>query len=417
MRRFRAGLALLVAGGVAARLVYVALTTSVKSFPVGGDALFYKFTAAHLAAGDGYVSPLRFFTDGHLAPTAEHPPLFSLFLALFVKLGANGITSQRLIVSGICGALVVAGVGLLGRRAAGERAGLIAAGFAAFFPTLVTADTSGESESLFGVLLVLALLAAYRLLDRRDMKSALALGAAIGLGTVARNEALLLLPLLALPVALRGGPGRWLRLGVTCAVAVVLVAPWVVRNWSVFDRPLLSTNYGQGLAGSNCQSTYYGKDLGGFSLLCFKVEPTRDEADWEADLAKQGRSYASHHKRRLPVVAAVRVLRGFGFYAPGSQLRIYNMSKPFQHVGIALYYPFLLIALAGLVVLVRRREPIAPLLSPILMTILVLAAYSGITRYRHASELAMAVLAGVAIDAALGQARRGPRQAATTSRH
>ncbi len=408
-RSFRLQLGAVAALGVGLRALYVGLTSSASSFHVVGDPAVYKFTAEHLAAGDGYISPIHFFA-GDIAPTAEHPPLFSLTLAGLIKLGANGITSQRLLVACVVGGAVVVAVGLLGRRVAGDRAGLIAAALGAGLPTLVGAGGSAESEPLYGLWLVLALIFAYRLLDRGDMLSAAGLGAAIGLGALTRNDALLLLPLLALPIAIRGGPGRWSRLAVSCVVAAGLLAPWIARNWIVFDRPVLTTNYGQGLAGSNCRPTYYGDELGFFSLSCFRLDARRSEADWSADLAHRGLSYARHHAGRAPLVMIVRVLRGTGFYEPGEQLRIYNMPQRMQDVGIALWYPLLLLAAAGLLILRRRGEPLAPLLAPILVTILVLALYSGITRYRHGAELSMVVLAAVALDELLRRVERRPVQ-------
>ena len=130
------------------------------------------------------------------------------------------------------GAALVALMGLLGRRASdSERVGLIAAGITAVYPLLVVLDGSLRSESLYAPLIALVLLLAY---ERRPIL----LGIAIGLATLTRSEALLLLPLL-LPLAVpRGG-----RLKVTLACALTL-APWVARNTVEFDRPLLSTNSG-----------------------------------------------------------------------------------------------------------------------------------------------------------------------------
>lgn len=406
MLGFGSRLGILAAGGAAARGLYVARTSSSPTeFPVGGDAAFYQFTAEHLVAGDGYISPVKLLLAGEIEPTAEHPPLFSILLAVLIRLGANSTPAQRALIACAAGAIVVVGIGLLGRRVGGARVGLIAAALAAFYPTIVTAQASLESEALYGVWLVLAMLLAYRLYDRRDMSSALALGAVIGLATLTRNEALLLLPLMALPVAIRGGAGRWGRLAVTCAVALLFVAPWIGRNWIELDRPLMSTNYGQGLAGSNCHPTYYGADIGAFSILCFQLDPQLGEVEWSEDMARQGLDYARDHAGRVPVVMLLRGLRGWGFYDPGSQLRIYNMSKRVQHVGIALWYPLLVLAAIGLVLLRRRGEPISPLLAPLLVTTLVLIVYSGVTRYRHGTELAMVVMAAVALDALVSRVR------------
>jgi 4-amino-4-deoxy-L-arabinose transferase-like glycosyltransferase len=405
MPSFGLRLGLLATAGAGARALYVALTSSPTSFPVGGDAAFYQFTAQHLAAGDGFISPVKLLLAHEVEPTAEHPPLFSLLLAALIKLGADTTAAQRILIACGTGVVVIVAIGLVGRRVGGPRTGLIAAALAAFFPTIVIAQASLESEALYGLWLSLALLVGYRLYDRRDMRSAVALGVIVGLGALTRNEALLLLPLLALPLALAGGPGRWTRLAVTCVVAAVFVAPWVGRNWIVLDKPLLSTNYGQGLAGSNCHPTYYGNDIGGFSILCFQLNPRLDEVEWAEQMARQGRSYAREHASRVPIVMVARGLRGWGFYDPGSQLRIYNMSKTVQHVGIAFWYPLLLLAAAGLVLLRRRRQPIALLLAPILVTSIVLVVYSGVTRYRHGTELAMVVLAAVTIEALPGSIR------------
>jgi 4-amino-4-deoxy-L-arabinose transferase-like glycosyltransferase len=405
MGSFGRGLGILAVAGSAARALYIALTSSPTAFPVGGDAAFYQFTGEHIAAGDGFISPVKLLLAGEVEPTAEHPPLFSLLMAALIKLTVNGTTAQRMVIACTAGAIVIVLIGLIGRRVAGPRAGLIAAALAAFYPTLITAQASLESEALYGIWLACAMLLAYRLYDRRDMVSALALGAVIGLGALTRNEALLLLVLLVLPIAWRGGPGRWTRFAATCAVTFLFVAPWLARNWIEFDRPLMTTNYGQGLAGSNCHPTYYGADIGGFSILCFNLDPRMSEVDWAEKMADQGLDYARDHIGRVPVVMVARGLRGWGFYDPGSQLHIYNMSKTVQHIGIALWYPLLVLGLIGLVLVRRRGVPIAPLLAPIVVTTLVLIIYSGVTRYRHGTELALVVLAAVTLEAAWSRRR------------
>src|SRR5207244_8269490 len=102
-------------------------------------------------------------------------------------------------------------VGLIARRLGGPRAGLIAAGIAAVYPVLVAADGAMMSETLYGLLIAAALLTALRLLDRQPGPPlAAALGALIGLATLTRAEALLLLPLLAWPVAARAQARRLL---------------------------------------------------------------------------------------------------------------------------------------------------------------------------------------------------------------
>ena len=102
---------------------------------------------------------------------------------------------------------------LLGRRVGGDRVGLGAAMVGAVYPVLLAADGALMSESLYGLLVASALLLALRLGERRDLASAAALGAVIGLAALTRSEGLLLLPLLALPLCLAGRIRRAARHG------------------------------------------------------------------------------------------------------------------------------------------------------------------------------------------------------------
>jgi 4-amino-4-deoxy-L-arabinose transferase-like glycosyltransferase len=120
---------------------------------VQGDAEVFHLVGQHLADGNGFRQAFRDL------PTAEHPPLWELVLAGADLVGANGFLSHRLL-GGLIGTVTVVLIGLLARRLAGNAVGLVAAGIAALYPMLWAADTSLMSESLYGALLVAALLAA-----------------------------------------------------------------------------------------------------------------------------------------------------------------------------------------------------------------------------------------------------------------
>src|SRR5919204_6173517 len=110
---------------------------------------------------------------------------------------------------------------------------------AAIYPILIVADGSLLSESLYGVFIAGSLLLAYRLMDKPTNGRALALGACVGAAALTREEALLLVLLLLIPLA--GWPRRWFVRRVpprVVAVAVLgtalVVVPWVVRNTIAF---------------------------------------------------------------------------------------------------------------------------------------------------------------------------------------
>src|SRR4051812_21048613 len=220
---FARGLAAIAAAGLAARLVYVLVVTpDLRGY---GDATFYHELGNLLAGWHGFVEP------GSGIPTALHPPLFPLLLAAGSKLGADSYQAQRVVVC-LVGAATVLAVGLVARRAAGDRAGLLAAGLAAVAPVLISAGGAVMSETLLGLLVALAALAAYALLARPSLPRAALLGALVGAAALTRGEAILLLVLLVLPVALRLPRRRLATLATATVACLVALAPWTIRNLS-----------------------------------------------------------------------------------------------------------------------------------------------------------------------------------------
>jgi hypothetical protein len=396
-RSFGTVLALIAAGAFALRLAYAIWLAP----PTEGifDAYYFSSLAKLVAQGEGFANPHDFFfRDRHL-PTAEHPPLYTLALALEWKLGLDSDTVHRATGS-IFGAATVVLVGLLGRRVGGDRVGLVAAALAAVYPLLVTTDGAVLSETLYLPLVALALLAAYRLRDRPTVAAAVWLGAVIGLATLTRSEALLFLALLAPPAALAGGPGGWRRLGACCAAAALVVAPWVVRNWIVFDEPVLSNNLGGLIAQANCARAYSGSRVGDIEPDCLGPPLARDEADRSRLWREKGLEYAGDHLGELPRVAAIRVLRTFGLYdgldaVYDTESREINL----QRAGIIAYYPLALAAVGGVVLLRRRRQPLTLLLAPVALAAVTSVVAYGSLRFRTAAEIPLVILAAVCLAA------------------
>ena len=76
----------------------------------------------------------------------------------------------------------------------------------------------------------------------------------------------------------------------------------------------------------------------------------------------------------------------------------------------------MLLAVAGFVVLRRRRQPLFILIAPFLLVVLVSVTAYGILRFRAPADVALVVLAAVAIDALLGSRRQAPRSAGSATR-
>ncbi len=401
-RRFWTWLGVILAAALVLRGVHTFL---VAPWPPGifNDEAYYATLARLIERGEGFIRPGEFFADGSSVPTAERAPLFPLLLAGLGKLGLEGGDGRALGL--LTGGATVVLLGVLARRLAGDRAGLIAAGLAALYPTLIAADGALMTESLYGMFAAAALLCAYRLVDAPGAARAVVLGVVLGLAALARAEALLLLPLLLLPL-LRSRAGLRSALVVCVAFALVLT-PWTVRNWSAFDRPvLIATEGGETLAGANCKESYYGSRTGAWVFECVSFPGRGNEA---AELNEEGRKgirYALDHLDRVPLVAAVRVARSWGAYQPFAVPE--GREAWVMRTGAAIYFLLLPAAAWGFVVLRRRGTAVWILVTPLVtVTVTSLLAYGSI-RFRHSAELSLVVLAAVALDQLAARRNRRP---------
>jgi 4-amino-4-deoxy-L-arabinose transferase-like glycosyltransferase len=401
---FRGRLATIVAGGLLLRLAYVLVFA--RHVPMAGDSQFFHAEPRLLAAGHGYIEPFVFAAYHISVATAAHPPLYPFVLTVPALAGIDGILAQRVITC-LIGAVVLAAIGLLGRRVGGDRVGLTSAGIAAIYPVLVSADGALMSESLYGLMVVAALYAALTHRGRRDLISAIALGVATGLAALTRSEALLLLPLLVWPLTVRGprAPARVLCATLAC---LVVLTPWTIRNWEAFHQVVvISHNDSTVIAGANCHDTYYGVDLGSWSFACISQRVTLHEGVQADRWRSQGLHYLKAHLSRLPVVLLVRLLRTWDFWQPRRQTQFAeSRARWADEAGVAAYYVLLPLAVAGAVLLRRRRSPAFwILLAPVALVTLSTLLGWGLPRFRHAAEPSTVVLAAFAVTAAIHRRR------------
>ncbi|HEX8649116.1 MAG TPA: glycosyltransferase family 39 protein [Thermoleophilaceae bacterium] len=414
---FGRALAAILAGALAVRVIYtIAGPGNAYSEGPLGDFFFFHTIANLIADGQGFIAPYTLQELGQVEPTAEHPPLWPLVLAAASEVGGNGLLSHRLV--GVpFGVATVGLLGLIGRRLGGETAGLVVAAIAACHPLLIGADGSLMSETLYGMLVAAALLLALRMLERPRLPEAALLGATIGLAALTRGEALALLPLLVAPaawVARRGTHGRLELAAVAVAGAVLVIAPWTIRNWTTFDRPvLISTNDSTVLTGANCDATYRGRDLGWWRVDCRSPIRERNEAEQAAIWRKEGLEYAREHAGRLPVVIPARVLRTWGVYQPRRMIReAEGRDRTMEMLGTIVYFLLLVPAVYGAILLRRRRAPLWVLMvPPVTVTVVTVLGY-GYTRFRHSADLVIVVLAGLAL-AHLMERRRAATEPAS----
>ena len=214
------------------RIAYVLVF--LRNYHPQTDAQHYIDIATQVAHGHGFAADYPYVW---VHATAFRPPLYPLLLGTaFAIFGVHLAVAQALNV--ILGSGVVVVIAIVTTRIGGRRAGLVAAGLATIYPPLLANDGVPLSEPL-GLLAMLA--AIWALLAGRPGWA----GIAAGLLVLTRPSAQLIVPLLALVLWRQVGLRRAVGFAV---VAVVVVTPWVIRNESIFHRPLLVTSNGFNLA-------------------------------------------------------------------------------------------------------------------------------------------------------------------------
>jgi 4-amino-4-deoxy-L-arabinose transferase-like glycosyltransferase len=378
------------------------------------DEAFYHQQARLVADGWGFINPFGYYapvgTPAHrIFQTAVHPPAYTVFLAIPAKFGIDSVLSQR-ILTALLGTATVFLLGLLGRRIAGERAGIMAAVLGAAAPALWVNDSVLGLETLYCFCLVVALVCLYRFWSKPSVGPVIGMAAALGVGALTRSEGTLLFILVALPTLLLV-PGIVVRdrlkyVGVTALVAVVVMGPWVVRNLTTFDEPtVLGTGFGWVLAYGNCDATYHGELLGYWSDQCALKDypPHLEESRVDLLARHKATHYIDDHLSRVPVVVAARIGRVWDVFRPTQNV---HLNAFYERRGDAAswavligYYLMLPFAIAGLVLMRRRRVPIFPMIAIAVSVTITVALSFGITRYRAPVDLVLPVLAAVAIDA------------------
>lgn len=439
-RRFFRWLLVIALVALVARVAYILVFK--RDEPAIGDAIYYANQAIRLAEGRGFVHP---FAGG---PAADHPPLTALAMAPVAWVFGPSLLAQRLAMA-VIGTLTVVGIGVLGRTVSGRgRIGLLAAGLAAVYPNLWLNDGVVMSESIATLTIVAVFLTLYRANGRYTAGRLAVIGALCGLAILARAESAFLLPFVILPtVWFTSDRSRWQRLGVValaglCAVAVVV--PWSAYNLTRFEKPvLLSTNDGLTILGANCDTTYYGDGVGLWSFACpFTVPITTpppvhegcvpepddawscaDQSEVAAAFRTAGIDYVLNHKQRFPIVAAARVGRIWGVYAPGQMVDYSEGDLETTGEGRegwaswwgwVMWWAMVPASIYGAVVLHRRGRMVLPLVMTAAVITVTAIAFYGLVRFRVPAEVAVVVLSAAALDA-VGRRRRAGRDAGSVA--
>jgi 4-amino-4-deoxy-L-arabinose transferase-like glycosyltransferase len=297
--------------------------------------------------------------------------------------------------------------------------GVVAGLIAACYPMLFLPDATLMSESLFVFFVALALLLSYAVIDRPTPLRFAALGLVLGFATLTRAEAIVLGAFLVIPIAWRVRDATILRrvglAALVVVVAVVVVAPWSIRNQRTFHSFVpVSNSLVQIVDGANCRLTYSGPYLGSWRSTfgnadangheCFEgfngSEPGFDEAKAAEVSRRDGLEYIRDHLGDLPKVSVARLLRTFALFRPAQQTRLEALEgRPldWEQAGTGMYYVLAIAAIGGFVVMLRRRATLWPLAAAVLTVVLSSILTYGTQRFRITAEPAIVVFAAVGL--------------------
>lgn len=247
------------------------------------DEVIFTAVASNLVSGQGYS------ITGEL-PTARRPPGYPLLLAGIFSLFGQSWQAARL-ANILLVALTLGLTYLLGAILFKRAVGLISvAVITIFYENFYETPLSIISDALFVFLLLTLLLILVKITAHpHAWPLKLLAGLVLGLGILTRSELILFIPFLLIWAGFSVAPkfdtaGQTLALVLGAAALVVL--PWLIRNYLVFDRLTLATNLGRVLWGVYNPDTFSEPDyMGGWHPPELEIRNAAEtpHRDWDPD--------------------------------------------------------------------------------------------------------------------------------------
>jgi hypothetical protein len=237
---------LAVAAALAARLAFAFGYWVGK--PMNNDELEYLQLGRSLARGEGFAYASA-GTDQPASAGFGRAPLYPLFVSIVSHITSPAtLVPAMKIAQSLLGAVAVWLIALVAQGAAGSRAGDLAAWLAGLYPPLVWLPAFMLSEPLYMVLALANVLLVQAALQPRRVEAGLQPGVIVCLAGVLAGLAALTRPshvfFLALVAVWLLSRRRWTACAVFVLGAALTIAPWTIRNYFAYGRPVLIASEG-----------------------------------------------------------------------------------------------------------------------------------------------------------------------------
>ena len=331
----------------------------VTELPGIQDQVSYDALARSLLDGQGYSFTKNWypFTPPN-TPTAHWSFLYPLYLAGTYAITGYHPLAARLLQGAVGGALLCFLVYKIGRRAADENTGLVAAGLAAVYGYLIYYNAALMTETFSVVLILLTLYLSIELKENPTPMRWVGLGLSLGLAALLRQTVLLFAPFLLvwLFMELRARGIRWWHFVLPVMIIFLMISPWTLRNYLVYrEFLLLNSNAGYALYASN------NPNLGTNWQNELVVVPVpeelagQNEAQLDRALTKKGIEFILADPERYLWLTLNKSLEYVRFWPSSDSSRISNLNRV---LSFGLYLPFMLL---GLGLSVSRWRNFVPL--------------------------------------------------------
>jgi 4-amino-4-deoxy-L-arabinose transferase-like glycosyltransferase len=379
------------------------------------DQISYNYLANSLLVGKGFSFDQDWypFTPAN-TPTAHWSFLYSIFLAGVYALTGPHPFAARLVQVLIVGILLPWFLYKLGSRIAGKTIGLLSAGLGTVYLYFVYYDASLMTEPFFilGILAMLNLalklqpgnwedkfansigFPTHLLQSPQKLIYWIALGIVLGITALLRQTILLWVPFLFIWIVW-AGRGRIRPWGptLTLGMTALLILPWTVRNYVVYEAFLpLNSNAGYALYSANHpdHGTQFIQDYAA-PLPADLQGAGLNEAQWNTELTKRGLQFILDDLGRYLLLSLNRVGIFFNFwFSPESTL----ISNWMRVLSFGLYLPFFVY---GLILSLKEWRRFSLLyLFAIIYSSMHILTWAGI-RYRLPVDAAMMPFAALAV--------------------
>jgi len=233
------------------------LNVTLNSPIVFGDEGYYAYQSQYMA--DNHIIPKyeTFKETDVFHPVLTKAPLFLMIQSFgFLVGGAAGVKFLMPVFAMLTSFMLY----IFLKKTVSENAGLGAALLYMITPSLVTYGVLGYVDTLLGLLLVCSLYFGYMSMESNNKKGAILAGIFAGLAVLTKVTAPLILGALFLYYIYRRKDVNWKIFATIVIIALILFAPWIIRNLVLFGNPCYGITDCPAITDTNIITSQYLSD-------------------------------------------------------------------------------------------------------------------------------------------------------------